>query len=138
MDVKSRYYQIETEEEDKAKTAFVCSLGFWEFQYMPQGITPSTFQRLMEKCIGNMNMKEAIVFVGDTIIFSETLDEHERRLLRVLNHLRAYGLKLSVDKCKFFQTSEKYLGHIISKNDVEKDPDKISVLKTWPSPKNLK
>lgn len=31
MDLKSGYYQIETEEEDKPKTAFVCPLGFYEF-----------------------------------------------------------------------------------------------------------
>ena len=43
-----------------------------------------------------------------------------------------------MDKSKFFQMSVKYLGHIVSKNGVKKDPDKISALKTWPSPKNLK
>lgn len=140
LDLKSGYYQIEMEEEDKPKTAFVCPLGFWEFQRMPQGITnaPSTFQRLMEKCMGDMNLKEAIVFLDDIIIFSETLEEHERRLLRVLDRLREYGLKLSVDKCKFFQTSVKYLGHIVSRNGVETDPEKTSALKTWPSPTNLK
>ena len=47
MELKSGYYQIEMEECDKAKTAFVCPLGFWEFNRMPQGIinAPSTFQR---------------------------------------------------------------------------------------------
>ncbi|XP_041923983.1 uncharacterized protein K02A2.6-like isoform X2 [Alosa sapidissima] len=49
MDLKSGYYQIEMEESDKPKTAFVCPLGFYEFNRLPQGITnaPSTFQRLI-------------------------------------------------------------------------------------------
>lgn len=57
MDLKSGYYQREMEEDDKAKTAFVCPLGFYEFNRMPQGITntPSTFQRLMEMCMGDIN-----------------------------------------------------------------------------------
>ena len=38
LDLKSVYYQIEVEETDKPKTAFVCPLGFWEFNRMPQGI----------------------------------------------------------------------------------------------------
>ncbi|KAL6460800.1 hypothetical protein MHYP_G00307660 [Metynnis hypsauchen] len=38
-DLKSGYYQIEMEEEDKPKTAFVTPLGFWEFNQMPQGVT---------------------------------------------------------------------------------------------------
>jgi len=97
-------------------------LGFWEFQCMPQGFSnaPSTFQRLMEKCMGDINLKKTIVFLNDIIIFSETLEEHERRLSsrRVLNRLREYALKLSVE-CKFFQTSVKYLGHIVSRKGVE-------------------
>lgn len=53
LDLKSGFYQIEMEETDKHKTAFVCPLGLFEFNRMPQGITnaPSTFQRLMERCI---------------------------------------------------------------------------------------
>lgn len=140
LDLKSGYYQIELEEKYKPKTAFVCPLGFWEFNRMPQGITnaPSTFQRLMEKCRGDINLSEVLVFLDDLIVLSDTLEEHERRLLHVLGRLRDYGLKLSLEKCKFFQTSVKYLGHIVSENGVETDPQKIEAIKTWPSPKNLK
>lgn len=140
LDLKSGYYQIEVDEADKHKTAFVCPLGFWEFNRMPQGVTnaPSTFQRLMEKCMGDINLKEVLVFLDDLIVFSETLEEHESRLLHVLNRLKEYGLKLSVEKCKFFQTSVRYLGHIVSQHGVETDPQKVEALKTWPSPRNLK
>lgn len=140
LDLKSGYYQIEMEESDKQKTAFVCPLGFWEFNRMPQGITnaPSTFQRLMEKCVGEMNLKEVLVFIDDLIIFSSSLEEHEQRLKRVLQRLRDYGLKLAPEKCKFFQTSVRYLGHVVSERGVETDPDKVKALTTWPIPSNLK
>lgn len=140
LDLKSGYYQIEVEESDKPKTAFVCPLGFWEFNRKPQGVTnaPSTFQRLMEKCMGDINLKEVLVFLDDLIIFSDTLEEHERRLLNVLSRLKEYGLKLSLEKCKFCQTSVRYLGHIVSERGVETDLEKIQALKTWPSPKNLR
>ncbi|KAL1258009.1 hypothetical protein QQF64_011253 [Cirrhinus molitorella] len=72
------------------------------------------------------------------IVFSRTPEEHEERLLKVLTRLREYGLKLSLEKCKFFQTSVRYLGHIISETGVQTDPEKISALKTWPKPKNLR
>ncbi|CAL9706114.1 unnamed protein product [Knipowitschia caucasica] len=140
LDLKSGYYQIEMNEADKEKTAFVCPLGFYEFNRMPQGVTnaPSTFQRLMEKCMGELNLKEVLVFIDDLIVFAPTLEEHEERLMKVLNRLKEYGLKLSVEKCMFFQTSVKYLGHVVSQEGVQTDPDKIKTLTTWPVPTNLK
>lgn len=107
---------------------------------MPQGITnaPSTFQRLMEKCMGEFNLKEVLVFIDDIIIFSDTLEHHEASLLKVLQRLKEYGLKLSPEKCKFFQTSVCYLGHVVSADGIKTDPDKIQALKTWPRPQTLK
>ncbi len=140
MDLKSGYYQIEMEEEDKSKTAFVCPLGFYEFNRMPQGITnaPSTFQRLMERCMRDINLKEVLVFLDDLIVFSDSLEEHEERLQHVLLRLRENGLKLSPAKCRFFQTSVRYLGHIVSRDGVETDPEKIAATKTWPIPQTLR
>ncbi|XP_055362214.1 retrovirus-related Pol polyprotein from transposon 412 [Betta splendens] len=140
MDLKAGYYQIEMNNEDKPKTAFCCPFGFYEFNRMPQGITnaPSTFQRLMEKCMNDINLKEVLVFLDDIIVFSETLEEHEIRLVHVLDRLREYGLKLSPKKCKFFQSSVHYLGHVVSSNGVKTDPKKTEALKTWPRPQNLK
>ncbi|KAI3376240.1 hypothetical protein L3Q82_016744 [Scortum barcoo] len=52
--------------------------------------------------------------------------------------LKEFGLKLSPEKCIFFQTPVRYLGHIVSRNGVETDPEKITALKTWPIPQNLR
>lgn len=89
MDLKSGYYQVEMAEEDKSKTAFTPSLDFYEFNRMPQGVTnaPSTFQRLMEKCVGDLHLSEVLVFLDDIIVFSETLEAHEVRLMKVLQRL---------------------------------------------------
>ncbi|KAL2088055.1 hypothetical protein ACEWY4_016883 [Coilia grayii] len=140
MDLKSGYYQVEVAEEDKHKTVFLCPLGFWEFNRMLQGVTnaPSTFQRLMEKCVGDLHLNEVLVFLDDLIVFSKTLEEHETRLMKVLNRLKDYGLKLSPDKCHFFQTSVKDLGHIVDAEGAHTDPSKVSALKEWFRPTNRK
>ena len=57
LDLKSAYWQVELEEEDKEKTALTaCALGFWECNAMPFGCTnaPATFQRLIESCMGDL------------------------------------------------------------------------------------
>ncbi|CAI5680231.1 unnamed protein product [Oreochromis niloticus] len=140
MDLKSGYYQVEMAEEDKPKTAFTCPLGFFEFNRMPQGVTnaPSTFQRLMERCVGDLHLNEVLVFLDDLIVFSDTLEQHEARLMKVLNRLKDFGLKLSPEKCHFFKASVKYLGHVVDARGVHTDPDKISALREWPRPSNRK
>lgn len=48
----------------------------------------------MEKAVGDMNMLEVIVYLDDLIVFEKTMEEHEQRLLRVLDRLEESGLKL--------------------------------------------
>lgn len=99
---------------------------------MPQSITNAhnTFQRLMERYVGDMHLKEFLAFLDDLIIFSKTLEEHETWLVRVLTRLKDYSLKLSLDKCRVFQTTVRYLGHVVSEKGVETDPEKTESLKT--------
>lgn len=77
-------------EEDKHKTTLICPRGFWDLNRMPQGITNAlfTFQCLMDKCVGDLHLNEVLVFFDVLIVFSETLEEHEARLIRVLQCLK--------------------------------------------------
>uniref|UniRef100_A0AAQ4P6T0 ribonuclease H n=1 Tax=Gasterosteus aculeatus aculeatus TaxID=481459 RepID=A0AAQ4P6T0_GASAC len=140
LDLRSGYYQIAMADEDKEKTAFICPLGFFQFDRMPQGITgaPATFQRLMEKAVGDMNLQQVLVYLDNLIVFGRSLEEHEARLLRVLDRLEEVGLKLSLDKCQFCQPRVKYVGHIVSADGVATDPEKIEAVTRWPKPTDLK
>lgn len=139
LDLRSGYYQIPMAAEDKEKTAFICPLGFYEFERMPQGITgaPATFQRLMERAVGDMHLLEVIVYLDDLIVFGRTLEEHEERLLKVLDRLEETGLKLSLDKCQFCQSKVTYVGHIVSEHGVATDPDKVKAVTQWKQPPDL-
>ena len=139
LDMKSGYHQIEVLEEHKSRTAFtVGPLGFWEFNRLPFGLSnaPATYQRLMEMCLGDYNMKICAIYLDDLIIFSSTLEEHLDRLDKVLTRLRECNLKLNPKKCKFMQRKVKYVGHICSEHGVEADPEKIEKVVSWPRPKN--
>ena len=66
IDMKSGYHQVEVEEGHKDRTAFtVGPLGFFEFNRMPFGLSnsPSTYQRLMEDCLGDYNMKICVIYL---------------------------------------------------------------------------
>lgn len=107
---------------------------------MPQGITgvPATFQRLMEKAVGDMNLLQVLVYLDDLIVFGCSLEEHEECLLQVLDRLEEVGPKLCFNKCQFCQPSVKYVGHVVSTNGMATDPEKIKAVAKWPRPTDLK
>ena len=83
IDLRSGYWQVEICEADKHKTAFqVGTLGFYEFNRMPFGLfkAPASFQRLMERCMGDMNLRDCLIYLDDVIILSTTFEEHLDRL----------------------------------------------------------
>lgn len=89
--------------------------------------------------MGDLHRKQVLVFIDDLIVFSKTLEEHESRLIQVLNQHKKYLLKLSPEKMPFHSdVSQIHLGHVVSGDGVKTDPAKIEALKTWPRPTNLK
>ncbi len=140
LDLTSGYWQVEMVEECKPYTAFtVGPLGFYECETMPFGATnaPATFQRLMENCLGELNLTWCIVYLDDIIIFSQTPEEHLERLEAVFKKLSAAGLKLKPSKCNFFKKELTYLGHLISEQGVATDPKKVEAVANWPVPSTV-
>jgi hypothetical protein len=140
MDMKQGYYQVGVAEEHKERTAFSAGpLGFYEFNSMPFGLTnsPATFQRMIETCMGDLNLNQCLVFLDDIIVFSSTLDEHISRLESVFDRLSKAGLKLKPSKCDFFKSEVRYLGHIVTSEGVKTDPEKFESVNNWPIPTSI-
>ena len=141
LDLKSGYWQVELKEEDKPKTAFqVGPLGFYECNRMPFGLcnAPATFQRLMERCMGELNLRDCLIYLDDIIVFSSTFEEHLEKLQAVFSRLALHNLKLKARKCEFFKSRVVYLGHVVSEEGIQADPAKIEAVQNWPVPKNVK
>lgn len=141
LDLRSGYWQVELRDSDKPKTAFqVGTMGFYEFNRMPFGLcnAPATFQRLMERCMGDLNLRDCLIYLDDIIIFSSTFEEHLERLEAVFSRLKQHNLKLRADKCEFMKSRVTYLGHLVSENGIETDPEKTEAIRTWPIPKTVK
>lgn len=104
LDLKSGYWQVEMDAVDKEKTAFqVCGLGFYQCRRMPFGLTnaPATFQRLMERSMGDLNLRECLIYLDDIIIFSTDIDTHIERLDSVFQRLGENNLKISPRNANF-------------------------------------
>ena len=79
---------------------------------------PPTFQRLMQNCLGELNLTYCLIYLDDVIVFSEMPEEHLQRMHVVFDHLREHGLKLKPSKCEVFKSKISYLAHHVSQKGV--------------------
>ena len=77
------------------------------------------------------------VFFDDIIIYSRSLEEHKQHLQEIFQALRDNKLYINQKKSEFFMQEIQYLGHIISKDGIRMDPEKLEVINGWPEPRNL-
>ena len=117
MDLKSGFWQVKMAEESCPYTAFtVGSLGVYEFLRMPFGLcnAPAKFQRLMQNCLGELNLMYTLIYLDDVVVFANTEAEHLKRLHTIFERFHEHGLKLKPTKCDFFKSEITYLGHQVS------------------------
>lgn len=139
LDLASGYWQTSMKPSDCHKTAFVTHRGQFEWQVMPFGVTngPASFMRLMNMALDDINWKYCLVYLDDVVVFASNLDEHLHRLRSVFQHLRKANLKLKPEKCKLLKNRVKFLGHVVSHDGIETDPDKTEHVRDWPEPTNI-
>ena len=140
LDLKSGYWQVELTDEAKSLTAFTCGpLGFYECEKMPFSASnaPATFQRLMENCLGDLNLRWCVVYLDDIIVYGRSPKDILERLGEVFEKLRKAGLKLKPSKCEFFKEHIQFLGHIVSKEGISTCPEKVQAVQEWPIPKTI-
>ena len=69
---------------------------------------------------------------------NRTFDEHLKTLREVFRRLRDVNLKINQEKCKFCVDRLKYFGHIIDREDIRTDPDKVKAIDDWLTLKTVK
>ena len=139
IDLRSGYHQLKIKPEDVPKSAFRTRYGHYEFLVMPFGLTnaPAAFMDLMNRVFKSHLDDFIIVFIDDILIYSKNNEDHEKHLRIALQTLREEKLFAKFKKCEFWLTSIAFLGHIISKDGISVDPQKIEAIVNWPRPTNV-
>ena len=122
MDLKSGFWQVRMLEKSRQYTAFTMgSLGVYEFLRMLYRLcnTPASFQRLMQNCLGELNLTYALVYLDDIIVYSKMEEDHLCQLQAMFKCFHEHGLKLRPSKCSFLHKQIMFLGHEISANGMK-------------------
>ncbi len=140
LDLSSGFWQVETEPEDRQKTAFATRTGLYEFNVMPFGLcnSPATFERLMETVLAGLHWQICLIYLDDIIVTGKTFEDMLRNLEIIFQRFEQANLKLKPRKCHLFKKEIEFLGHIISEQGVRTDPKKVECVENWPEPTTVK
>jgi len=138
IDLKSAFHHVSLEEDSKPITAFSAGNSKYQFRVLPFGLSssPSVFQALMSRCLGEVLGKLAFCFIDDIIVFSNSVEEHFCHLRQVFSKLRSANLHMKLEKCQFLKTKVDYLGFVISSEGISYN--KNSKIENANPPKDVK
>ncbi|KAL6352314.1 hypothetical protein LRP88_14398 [Fusarium phalaenopsidis] len=124
LDLKGAYNLIRIKEGHEWKTAFRTKYGLFEYLVMPFGLTnaPAAFQRMINNVLREHLDIFVVCYLDDILIFSKTEEKNTR----------------NTSTSKFHAPEVEFLGHIISHNEIRMDPKKVSAVKEWEEPTNVK
>ena len=140
LDLRNAYHRIRIKEGDEWKTAFRTRYGHFEYLVMPFGLAnaPATFQAYINRAMSDLLDTCVVVYLDDIVIYSDTWEEHEKQVRKVMERLRTFGLYAKLSKCTFSTDTIEYLGFMVTPEGIRMEEDRIRTIREWPVPASVK
>ena len=143
IDLTQAFFQILVHPDSRHLLTLLTPSGIYEYCRMPMGFqgSPAVLCRAFDKMLEDLPADPATgqpffkLFIDDLVIFSQSWEDHLRHLDIVLTRLQEAGLKLRFSKCAFGFDTIRYLGHVIDREGIRVDPDKVKAIVQLHPPK---
>jgi len=105
LDIKDTYHNVRIKEGDEWKTTFTTKYSTYEYLVMPFGLTnaPAAFQRWIHRTLQSYIDICCIVYLDDVLIYSDSLEQHQKNVVAIICIIWKQGMKLQPSKCEFHQ-----------------------------------
>ena len=139
LDMTSSFWQVPLHSDSKQYTAFQYRGRSFEFNVVPFGLKTSTAAliRGLDQALQGLG-DHIISFVDDTLITSESTQQHLEHIEELLHRLEKCNLTINLNKSHFFRQETKFLGFILNTEGIKPDPEKVQAIQNFPPPKNIK
>jgi len=140
LNIRQAFHRIRPDPKSEDLTTFRTRYGTYKHRVVPFGLNNglAAFQRFTNDTLMDYLDEFVTAFVGDLLIYSKDVVEHELHVKKVLERLRAAGLQASIDQCEFHVTRTKYLGFTLTIDGIEVDPEKTAVICNWDVPTTIR
>jgi hypothetical protein len=136
LEIRDAYHRVRVAEGKKWKTAFRTRYGHYEYTVMPFGLanTPAAFQSYINATLRPYLDVFVIAYLDDIVVYSNTVKEHRKHVRTVLEALLKADLYLKLRKCEFNAKEIRFVGFIITPEEVRMEKDRIATIEEWPMP----
>ena len=101
LNTNSGFWQVRLQKDSALLTTFITPFGRFCFNRMPFGMTlaPEYFQKRMNEVL--LGLEGVICMMDDILVYGRNQEEHNSRLMAVLECLKLARVTLNKDKCRF-------------------------------------
>lgn len=137
VDLTGAFKQLSVSEKSQEFLTINTHKGLFACTRLIDGVSsaPGIFQSVMDRIL--LGIDGVKCFIDDIIIGGVDVESCKERLFIVLERLNAHNVRINLEKCKFLDTEVKYLGHILSCNEIRPNPAKVKAILDAPAPKDL-
>ena len=134
FDLLKGFWQIPMSERASEVSAFITPTGLYSYKVMPFGLrnAPATFQRLMNRVIGDMS--GCAVYLDDVVVYSDSWEKHVERIEELFTRLAGARLTVNLAKCEFARATVTYLGRVVGQGEVRPVEAKVQAVEQFPVP----
>ena len=133
LDIIVAYNALRMGSGEEWKIVFRTRYELYKYLVMPFGLAnaPIVWQRFINNILREGFDVFCIAYLDDILIYSENQKDHDKHVEWILEQLRKANIQCDVKKCVFDVTLVKYLGLIISIEEISMDLAKIVAIVNW-------
>ena len=131
------------DDESSLLTTFATPFRRYRWKRLPFGLSASSeiFQKRVSQALegleGILNITDDILVFGVGDIKDEARRDHDRKLEALLLRCTERGIALKKNKLRLRFTEVPFMGHLLTKQGLKIDPDKVKAVLEMPRPKDV-
>ena len=133
LNITVAYHRLKIRKDDEWKTTFRTRYDHFEYQILLFDFTnaPASFQVYINKILTKKLNVYVIVYLNDIIVYSKTLEQHDKNVCWMLKQLKLFSLYVARSKCQFQTNTIDFVGFRVSIKKIQIMIDKLEVIRSW-------
>ncbi|UYV77464.1 K02A2.6-like [Cordylochernes scorpioides] len=138
LDVKSAYWHVPVANECRDLLVMATPFGKFRYSRLPFGLNISAqiFVEMMTNIFKNSFRN--VTYVDDLLIYADNIEEHNEKLKGILEIARRNNIKFDLTKAQICKKEVSFLGHMVSKNGIDPEPNKVDKVINLKKPEDKK